>query len=73
MVETEPLKHGPLSTPERLRDRAAYCREMAEGQVTAADAPKWLQLAKRWERLAHHVERARWDILTSRDKSDDPA
>jgi hypothetical protein len=45
---------------------------MAEGQVTAADAPRWHQLADRWERLAYHVERARLELL-SQAKFDDPA
>ena len=66
------IEHGPLRTPERLRERAAYCRAMAEGQVTAADAPRWHQLAARWERLAYHVERARLELL-SQAKPDDPA
>jgi hypothetical protein len=55
MTERSGVAH-PLSTAERIRERAAVCRELAVRPVTQCDAREWIALAERWERLAAEVE-----------------
>jgi hypothetical protein len=45
-----------MNTPARLRERAAYCRALANGRITRKDATEWLDLADKWDAFADRIE-----------------